>query len=124
MASPQAQSERRQLLTQTYGRSPATEAGFERLIAGNELQPINYLAHGVAAARPVCRLTLNDPAGRLCGYATGFLIAPTVLLTNNHVFPSADPLADTHIRRTALSRAGVATTEATSAGWCLTAISR
>lgn len=89
LASPQALAERRRVLTQTFGDTEESQVGFERLIAGNELQPINYLAHGQVAARPVCRLTLNSEAGQLSGYATGFLIAPGVLLTNHHVFPTA-----------------------------------
>jgi endonuclease G len=88
MASPDALADRRRLLAQTHGEDYSPLA-FERLIAGDELQPVNYLAHGVVAARPVCRLVLNDSGGRLCGYATGFLFAPGVLLTNNHVFPNA-----------------------------------
>src|SRR4051812_6633677 len=88
LASSKQLAERREFLEQTRGDQEAQSA-FERVISGNELQPINYLQHGVVAARPVCRLRLNDANGRHCGYASGFLIAPNVLLTNNHVFPSA-----------------------------------
>jgi endonuclease G len=87
LASPQALMDRRRMLGETLGEDG--DAAFERLIAGNELQPVNYLPHGVVAARPICRLILRSPAGQLEGYATGFLVAPGVLLTNNHVFPSA-----------------------------------
>jgi len=39
------------------------------------------------AGRPVARLvTLEDPGIELQGYATGFLIAPNLLITNHHVF--------------------------------------
>lgn len=62
------------------------EETFERIINGNELQDINYLEKGVSAARSVCRIRLETLGG---GYATGFLIAPRVLITNNHVFPDA-----------------------------------
>jgi endonuclease G len=60
------------------------EETFERIIDGNELQDINYLEKGMSAARSVCRIRFEAMGG---GYATGFLIAPRVLITNNHVFP-------------------------------------
>jgi endonuclease G, mitochondrial len=59
---------------------------FERIISGNELQDINYLEKGTAASRAVCRIRFEAMGG---GYATGFLISPRVLITNNHVFPDA-----------------------------------
>jgi len=62
------------------------EETFERIIGGNELQDINYLEKGTNAARSVCRIRFEAMGG---GYATGFLIAPRVLITNNHVFPDA-----------------------------------
>lgn len=85
LASPDAQQGRHDLLARTFGDTRQTELAFERIIAGNELQPVNYLPHGIVAGRPVCRLALTEPRG----WATGFLIAPGVLLTNNHVFPTA-----------------------------------
>ncbi len=79
-------AERRNMLRKAqHGASDA----FERLIEGDELQPINYLPRGNVAARPICRLTVKDDGGNIREYATGFLIAPNVLLTNNHVFPDA-----------------------------------
>jgi endonuclease G, mitochondrial len=65
---------------------PEIEEVFERIISGNELQDINYLEKGMLAARAVCRIWLKDESGRQ-GYGTGFLVAPNVLLTNNHVLP-------------------------------------
>ncbi len=59
---------------------------YERIIAGNELQDINYLEKGMIASRSICRIRFEDMGG---GYATGFLISPRVLITNNHVFPDA-----------------------------------
>jgi endonuclease G len=61
---------------------------FERIINGNELQDINYLEKGTIASHSVCRLRFNAMGGT--GYATGFLISPRVLITNNHVFPDAE----------------------------------
>lgn len=61
---------------------------FERILAGNDLTGINYLALGVHAARAVGRVHLRDSAGHTLGYGTGFLVAPGVLMTNNHVIGS------------------------------------
>lgn len=62
---------------------------FERIITGNELQDINYLARGTRAARSVARIAVRDGSGRLRSWGTGFLIAPGVLITNNHVLTEA-----------------------------------
>src|SRR5262245_50045040 len=58
----------------------------ERIIQGNDLVGINYLAKGTAASRPVCRIQLRDGGGNVLGFGSGFLIAPGVLMTNHHVF--------------------------------------
>jgi endonuclease G len=43
-----------------------------------------------SAGRPVARIVANaDPAVEPVGFATGFLVSPSVLLTNWHVFPDA-----------------------------------
>lgn len=55
----------------------------ERIIGSPDLLDINYLELAIAVGRGVCRLRLSD------GAATGFLVGPQVLLTNNHVFDSA-----------------------------------
>jgi endonuclease G, mitochondrial len=81
--------QRREFLDDQHGdelsRSELQET-FERIINGNELQDVNYLAKGVTASRSVCRIRFEAMGG---GYATGFLIASRVLITNNHVFPDA-----------------------------------
>jgi endonuclease G len=66
------------------------ERAYERIISGNELQDINYLEKGAVASRAVCRIRFEAMGG---GYATGFLISPRVLITNNHVFPDAQTAA-------------------------------
>ena len=88
LSAPRDQANRLEFLRESLGDTARSEATFERIVAGNELQPINYLQLGVLAARPVCRIKLFDGSGRHCGWATGSLIAPQVLLTNNHVLPS------------------------------------
>ena len=62
---------------------------FERIIKGNDLVPINYLERGVGCARAVCRIRLMTTTQETVGFATGFMVARGVLLTNQHVFPTA-----------------------------------
>lgn len=77
----------RELLSSTHNAQAAADA-LERIIAGNDLTGINYLAIGTRAASSVCRVSLRDSQGRVTGYGTGFLVAPGVLMTNNHVLDS------------------------------------
>jgi len=58
--------------------------GLEARLATDDLAQINYLARGQRASRSVCRL-LRDGEW----FGTGFLVAPGLLLTNNHVIDSA-----------------------------------
>lgn len=87
----------RQLLAET-GDVAKAEIGLERIIQGNDLDSINYLAKGMAAARSVCRIQLRDLKSNLLGYGSGFLIGPGLLLTNHHVFgkpaDAANSIAD------------------------------
>ncbi len=63
----------------------------ERLIAGNDLRPVNYLEKGMDVARAVGRIHKRDfQLGKVLDYATGFLISSRLLLTNHHVFGSSD----------------------------------
>lgn len=88
MTVEQKQTRMRQLIATTENTEIA-RAAFERIINGNDLDSVNYLLKGVAAARPICRLQLKDLSNNLIGYATGFLIGPGLLMTNNHVFGNA-----------------------------------
>jgi endonuclease G, mitochondrial len=60
----------------------------ESIIEGNDLMPVRYFEMGRLASRPVGRIhfDLGPRIGQ--GYATGFLVAPGLLLTNHHVLPS------------------------------------
>ena len=84
-ATPQ-QVEARRLAVQRDVADPlAARVRLERILKGNDLSDISYLEQGLAAGRPVCRIVLRRN-GSLVGYGTGFLVAPGVLLTNEHVF--------------------------------------
>lgn len=61
----------------------------ERIIKGNDLVPVNYLERGAMSSRPVCRIRLMNSGQETVGFASGFLVARGVLLTNQHVFPTA-----------------------------------
>lgn len=87
IASAEALNARRSWLngqdrSRTGGLDPTTF--FERIISGNELQDVAYLERGMIAARSVCRIKVRTTQGQ-SGWGTGFLVAPNVLITNNHV---------------------------------------
>lgn len=69
----------------------------ERIIDGNELSNINYLMLGLVAARSVGRITVRRD-GIKVGNATGFLTAPGVLVTNEHVFPDIATVIDSTVQ--------------------------
>ena len=56
-----------------------------------------YLDAGVAAARAVGRILVNDDSGRLIGHGTGSMISPHLMLTNHHVFDTAQAAASSHV---------------------------
>ncbi|MDP4099135.1 DNA/RNA non-specific endonuclease [Paenibacillus sp. P96] len=66
---------------------PRDGLGLERVIGNNDLFPVSYLEAGMQAAKSVCRIEVRDHIGRVIGYGTGFLVSPSLLLTNNHVLP-------------------------------------
>ncbi|KQY95538.1 MULTISPECIES: DNA/RNA non-specific endonuclease [unclassified Brevundimonas] len=76
----------RTLQLQEGGRK-ASLSELERTIGSDDLVDLNYLLRGLDAARPVGRITILDGGGRALGDATGFLITPNLLLTNQHVLP-------------------------------------
>ncbi|TKI12518.1 endonuclease [Bacillus wiedmannii] len=69
---------------------PRDGLALERIIGENDLVPISYLEAGLNAAKPVCRIEVRDNIGRVLGHGTGFLVSPSLLLTNNHVLENED----------------------------------
>ena len=64
--------------------------GLERLMGGtNDFLSIEFFEAGLIAAHAVGRLQTPVALG------TGFLVAPDILVTNNHVLPDADTAAGT-----------------------------
>lgn len=68
--------------------TPNNEVVLERIIGQNDLFPISYLEAGLKSANPVCRIEIRNGTGGVLGYGTGFLVSPSLLLTNNHVLES------------------------------------
>ncbi|MGH3753725.1 MAG: trypsin-like serine peptidase [Pseudonocardiaceae bacterium] len=62
---------------------------FERQIGGKDTQPCWFLTKGVEVRRRVGRIHIRD-ARRRVGWGTGFLVAPNLLVTNQHVLDSLD----------------------------------
>ncbi|WP_088007703.1 DNA/RNA non-specific endonuclease [Indiicoccus explosivorum] len=62
----------------------------ERIIHDSDLLPVAYLQAGVDAGRSVCRIVLMNGQGEIQGYGTGFLISPSLIMTNNHVLETAE----------------------------------
>ena len=57
----------------------------ERVIDRSDLMPIFYLEQGRKTAESVCRIEVIDETDNRLGYGTGFLVSPSLLMTNNHV---------------------------------------
>jgi endonuclease G len=85
-------SAQRDRLRRSLERDPgavSVDVRLERLIGGNDLQGVQYLTVGAFRARSVCRIVVHDTSGDPMEYGTGFLVAPGVLMTNQHVIRSA-----------------------------------
>ncbi|MGW2274164.1 endonuclease [Streptomyces yangpuensis] len=63
----------------------------ERFMGRNDLIGIDYLEGGFLAARSIGRITVRSPGSSHHG--TGFLVSPSLLMTNNHVLGSAEEAA-------------------------------
>ncbi len=70
--------------------NPADGLAIERIIGTSDLIGVNYLEFGLTSARSVCRIQVRNKSGRVLGYGTGFMVSPSLMLTNNHVLDSED----------------------------------
>ncbi len=66
-------------------------AGLEIILGSNNLKQIAWLEKGTRVARSVCRILTPE------GLGTGFLIAPNLLMTNNHVIQDQNVAAESTI---------------------------
>lgn len=65
-------------------------SGLERLVGKRDIVSINFFARGLQASRPVCRIKTLGLSSGPPDYASGFLVTPNLLLTNNHVLPDPE----------------------------------
>ncbi|MFD9949985.1 trypsin-like peptidase domain-containing protein [Nonomuraea sp. NPDC059023] len=69
----------------------------ERIVGVSaDFQPANFLARGARAITSVGRITQGSN-GRAIPVGTGFLVAPSLLLTNNHVLPDQDSAGEAEV---------------------------
>ncbi|MER5199930.1 trypsin-like serine peptidase [Streptomyces sp. NPDC002755] len=68
----------------------AATAAYERILGvSKELQAWSFLPRGSRAARTVARISVREN-GRELPLGTGFLVSPSLLMTNHHVLTDAD----------------------------------
>jgi len=69
------------------------DTGFlERIVDQSNFLPAWFLERGALVQRAIARVIMAVPLGRLLpgdGLATGFLVSPSLFMTNNHVIPDA-----------------------------------
>ncbi|SOB86391.1 endonuclease G [Sphingomonas guangdongensis] len=73
----------------------ATPLEQEAVLGTNDLLDVHFLDRCLLARRCVGRIRVRG--GGRTGWATGFLIAPGLLLTNHHVFPTAASVASSSV---------------------------
>lgn len=81
-------------LSVTFSPTVASEREQERMLNGDDLVAEFFLRYALIAAQAICRITVRDSLGRELGCATGFMVAPRLLLTNWHVFQTAELAAN------------------------------
>ncbi|MBC2806996.1 DNA/RNA non-specific endonuclease [Rhizobium ruizarguesonis] len=65
----------------------------ERLVGSRDIVSINFFERGLEVAKAICRIKILGRSATPPEYGTGFLITPSLLLTNNHVLPDAETAA-------------------------------
>ena len=81
-ASPQEDFQ----LPTTETKRKAFEKTLERINEESDFLPVSFLSDGAQKALAVCRVAVPTQRGRSLG--TGFLVAPNLIMTNNHVIKS------------------------------------
>ena len=71
-------------------RVPDDIGALERAMGTNDLLSVNYFWAGLRAARSVGRIVIAPGPGEPGGSATGFMISPHLMITNWHVFETAE----------------------------------
>ncbi|WP_204249424.1 DNA/RNA non-specific endonuclease [Planococcus versutus] len=89
-AEDQAVALQEKMITRSSIINQHDNLAVERIINKSDLFPIAYLQAGLDVSKAVCRIAIRGRTGQLEGYGTGFLVAPNLLLTNNHVLETAE----------------------------------
>jgi V8-like Glu-specific endopeptidase len=71
------------------GFQPSTYKKLERMLGTNDLVNINFLEAALNYTATVGRIWICDHSGKVLGYGTGFMVSPTLMLTNHHVLPDS-----------------------------------
>ena len=67
-----------------------SDAFLERIIGQTrDFQYVSFLEQALYVAKSVARVVTKLGGGRI-GYGTGFMVSPSLLITNHHVLPSSD----------------------------------
>lgn len=67
--------------------------GLERILGTSDLVSTNFLLRALRASAAVAKLRARLPDGSAEWAGTGFLVAPGLLVTNNHVLPAEEAAA-------------------------------
>lgn len=86
-------TEKSLLSTKSMSMSEGFAAATEKIVGTNNLRTISILEKMIQISRSVLHITIPGK-----GMATGFMIRPDIVMTNNHVFESADDAKDAILR--------------------------
>ncbi|MDT7827782.1 S8 family serine peptidase [Pricia sp. S334] len=91
------QTDKRRLSNRISREGTAELQALERINGEANFQDIRIVRRIVELSRAVGRITTNSRLGNT-GYGTGFLIAPNLILTNNHVLPDPQVASNSTIQ--------------------------
>ena len=91
------QTDKERLSDRISRENTAELQALERINGEANFQDIRIIQRILKLSRAVGRITTNSRLGNT-GYGTGFLIAPNLVLTNNHVIPKAETAANSTIQ--------------------------
>ena len=87
---------KRKEMLRTVKKEPVDFA-FERAIGKNDSVYSNFVELILSAKRKVGRIAIKQGANNI-GFATGFMVAENIMLTNWHVFQTKEDVADSEIQ--------------------------
>lgn len=81
----------RPFLTPSVTLTPPANSSLEQIIGANNLKSIAWLQKAIAVANSVCRVVTPR------GLGSGFLIAPSCVMTNHHVLSQPDVASQSYV---------------------------